>query len=116
MFGQFRFSETSGDLVVATVAEATCAPNCAWDTNGTGLWNDIDNWQVGGVPGVPDSNDEGAVLGGTITSSATVVVDTDTTVNSVQFDNFNSYVVAGSKTLTFESGTPGGPPTRRPGS
>ena len=109
IFGQYRFSASSGDLIVATVPDVICSPACSWITNGTGYWNDINHWRIDDVPGVPDSNAEGAIFGDAIAASTTIVVDTDTVVNSIQIDNHNSYVVAGSKTLSLESGTPGAP-------
>ena len=108
VFGQVRFGPPE-DLIIATVADAECNPTCSWITNGTGSWNAIDHWRINNVPGIPDSNAEGAILGGAISSSTTVVIDTDTVINSIQIDNGNSYVVAGSKTLSLEAGTPGNP-------
>jgi len=108
VFGQVRFGPPE-DLIVATVADADCDPACSWTTDGTGSWNAIDHWRINNVPGIPDSNSEGAVFGGAISASTTVVVDTDTVINSIQFADDNNYVVAGSKTLSLESGTPGAP-------
>jgi len=51
----------------------------------------------------PNSNETTAVLGSAITTSGTLFADTDLPLKGLEFDNTNSYVVAGQGVLILEA-------------
>jgi hypothetical protein len=69
-----------------------------WNTNGGGNWSTASNW----LGGVPDGVGAIANFGSIITSAATITLDSDRTVGSVNFNNTNKYTIAGTSTLTFD--------------
>ena len=80
------------------VPPVTGGGSSTWNTNGSGLWSNAANWQGG----VPDAVGATANFGSIITSAATVTLDSNRTVGSVNFNNTNKYTIAGTSTLTFD--------------
>ena len=80
-----------------------------WNSEDPGDWNGGGNWtQTAGVSGpVPNGNDD-AIFGLTVLQDTTVFTDSDVTVRSLQFDNENTYNVAGVGTVTIDQGTNAG--------
>ena len=75
------------------------SPDRTWTFNGLGSWNDP-NW-FGGPP--PNANNEQAIFAGAISAPQIVVVNTPVTVQSITFDNANSYVLAGAGSVNLSS-------------
>jgi hypothetical protein len=84
------------DNVALTPAEDFVAQK--WKTNGGGSWSDNANW-TGRNP-----NELGAIASFTdgITSPATVTVDSPRSVAQINFNNANSYTLAGTSTITLD--------------
>jgi len=76
--------------------------------NGLGDWNSGHNWTYSKVP---DGNQFTALLGSKATQTTTVVTNTTVTVNSIQFDNPNSYIVAGGGSVNMAANSTGELPT-----
>ena len=79
----------------------------AWSGPGSGSWNDAYNWQrtstSDGGGFIPDSENQTAVLGSTISQPSLVFVDEDVTVGGIEFDQSqHSYTVAGSGKLALD--------------
>jgi hypothetical protein len=70
-----------------------------WVPTTSGDWNSINNWASTVIP-----NDIGASANflGTITASRTVYSDLPVTVGTINFNNANQYVIAGSGSLTVD--------------
>lgn len=77
-----------------------------WRHDVSADWNIDTNWSEFGVP---NSAGQSAVFGSAITTLQTVFTNTDVTVNDVQFDNPNTYIVAGGGTINLTAGTQGMP-------
>ena len=84
-----------------------------WNREDGGSWLADANWTLGsaGTATIPNSERAIARFGDRITSDSTVFVDQNVTVNTIEFDHFNSYVVAGSKTVSLLAGTSLGDPS-----
>jgi hypothetical protein len=90
------------DLRVSTTGPPP--PNAReWDADGFGVWADLNNWSP---KFVPDGDEHIAVFGSVITSPSTVAVDTAVTVNGIEFDNTNSYAIAGTGGITLAGAAP----------
>jgi len=75
-----------------------------WGQTGVGAWSDGGNWITASQgPGPPNDNTRIAKFGDKITSPQTVSVNTDVTVQAVQFESANSYAVAGPGSVTLEA-------------
>ena len=72
--------------------------SATWNASGSGNWSAAGNW----LGGVPDGIGATANFGSIITSAATVTLDSNRTVGSVNFNNANKYTIAGTNTLTFD--------------
>jgi dockerin type I repeat protein len=72
-----------------------------WNTNGNGNWSDTTNWQ-GSVPNAVDAI---ANFTDAITGPAVVTVDAPQTVGAINFDNANSYSIAGANPITMDVST-----------
>jgi len=64
----------------------------AWNSE-TGDWNDALNWTPHLV--VPNSNQHEVIFAGSISNAETVYINSEVFVKSVEFENLQSYVVAG---------------------
>jgi hypothetical protein len=71
-----------------------------WANDTSGNAASDGSWSPGNVP---NSNETTAVLGGAITTSRTVFADTDIVTKGLEFDNVNSYVLAGQGVLHLEA-------------
>ena len=87
------------NLVFETLATD---PVRTWMTDAIGDWNDGTNWDI---LAAPDANTHTAVFGDVITSARTIATDRDVTVKTVQFDNANSYIIAGAGSVNMEADT-----------
>lgn len=87
------------DGFVSTPVTAT------WNIPSSGDWNTGDNW-TGGV--VPNSTNALATLGSTITSKQTIYSNNSVTLAGLKFANSNTYVVAGTDSLTINNTLPNG--------
>jgi len=74
-----------------------------WADNVSGDWNEASNWTGNTRP--PVTFNHSAVFGDAIQSAQTVFTNTDVTVNDVQFDNSNRYIVAGAGSIHLTTGT-----------
>ncbi len=97
-------SQEIADLVSNT--SAGDPPVSTWKVNAMGDWSAGGNW----IGVVPNSNQNIVILGGAITADRTVATDTNVTIRGIEFDNANSYVVAGAGTLNLEDGFDFDPP------
>jgi hypothetical protein len=86
------------------------ATTLRWNRSGLEAWDEAANWAVVGIGSivVPNSNETTAILGGSLTSRSTVVLQSAITLKSLQFDSVNSYALAGlgSIHLAASSGQP----------
>jgi hypothetical protein len=73
-----------------------------WGSDAAGDWNDGASWAEGASP---NGNTKTAVLGAAILADRTVYTDTDVKVKEIQFDNANSYVIAGAGSVNLEADT-----------
>jgi len=69
-----------------------------WNNAGSGDWNSPGNW----IGGVPNGNDQTAILGDKISSPQTVFTNDPVTVKAIQFNSSNGYAVAGQGALNLE--------------
>ena len=69
-----------------------------WNIDAGGNWSLSANW----AGGVPNGTGAQAVLGSVITSPHTVTVDAPITVGRLDFDNTNTYTIAGPQVLTLD--------------
>ena len=69
-----------------------------WNIDAGGNWSLSANW----AGGVPNGTGGEAVLGSVITSPHTVTVDAPITVGRLDFDNANTYTIAGPQVLTLD--------------
>lgn len=73
-----------------------------WNQSGSGDWLSSSNWSPSGAP---DASSETAIFGDAIASPQTVFLNSGTTVNRVEFNNANTYVVAGFGSVTLAAKT-----------
>ena len=80
-----------------------------WAKDESGDWNVNQNWS--GRGGSPDGSDENvtARFADAITQGQLVYSNSDVSVNAVEFDNSNSYAIAGLGTLTLAANSQGTP-------
>jgi hypothetical protein len=70
-----------------------------WSADSSGNWSQASNWTMR----APNSAGAVAVLGDTITRPHTIMLDAPITVGRIQFDNANSYTLAGPAPLTLDA-------------
>lgn len=73
-----------------------------WAGDASGDWDLFSNWTL---PLAPNSNVSSAIFGSAITSPATVFTNRAVIVKSVQFDNTNTYAIAGGGSVDLEADT-----------
>ena len=78
----------------------TVSPVISWGGDASGNWNSNANWSTWLHP---SDNVSTAVFGSAITSSRTVVANGAVTVKNVQFDNANTYAIAGGGSVNLEA-------------
>ncbi|MFT3784865.1 MAG: hypothetical protein QM770_01700 [Tepidisphaeraceae bacterium] len=88
--------------VTATIPYSFAKQTIGWKLAGAGDWNVAANWTNGVVP-----NAAGALaqFNNGIDHASTVYSDTDVTAGTLEFDNANTYVLAGAGSLTLDGGT-----------
>ena len=74
-----------------------------------GDWTRASSWSPGGGP--PNDKDQTATFGTKVSVPTTVVTNTPVTVNTIQFDNSSSYIIAGTGVVNLEADSVGGPPS-----
>ena len=81
--------------------EAVGGPiTAAWNVDGIGYWSAAGNWD----PNIaPTTNERTAAFGAKITASTTVIAEVAVTVKAVQFDNANTYAIAGTGSVNLEA-------------
>ena len=72
-----------------------------WRNDTSGDWNRGSNWNT---LSSPNSAEESAVFGSAIGATQTVFTNAAVTVNDMQFNNANSYIVSGGGTITLADG------------
>lgn len=91
----YTFAATGGFI---TVTISGSAPS-EWNVDSGGNWSTAGNW----LNGVPNQTGATAKFAAAITSPATVTVDSANTVGAIQFNNVNSYTLAGTFTLSMNA-------------
>ena len=79
-----------------------------WNKEDGGTWNENSNWTPAQIPGDGSSissSREKVFFDDAISSTSTVFTDLPRTVNSVQFNNSSSYIVAGSGGVNLVAST-----------
>jgi hypothetical protein len=71
-----------------------------WASTSSGDWNNIDNWNGGTAPNAVGAE---ADFFGAISSNHTVTTDAPVTVGTLNFNNANTYQIAGTGSLTLQS-------------
>ncbi|MCH2131520.1 MAG: hypothetical protein MK179_20470, partial [Pirellulaceae bacterium] len=69
-----------------------------WNVDASGNWNQTTNWNPNGVP---DSRQTPVLFGNTITGNVDVTLDSAFIVNSIEFNNANSYSVIGTGSINL---------------
>ena len=70
-----------------------------WSVDASGNWNGTTNWNPSGVP---NGRDVEVLFSGVATSGVNVTVDSSFTVNSIGFDNANSYSIGGAGSVHLQ--------------
>lgn len=102
----FRGGNVSVDDITLTAGVGPIESDFEWTSNATGNWNQTTNWSPTGIPGTIPGR-QSVTLGSAITAARTVYNNEVRTLNSLTFNNTNSYIVAGVGTLAFQSDTSG---------
>jgi hypothetical protein len=74
-----------------------------WQSTGAGVWSNVNNWDPAFVPDGPDHQ---VLFGASITAPSTVALDTAVTVNTIEFNNANSYAVGGPGSIALSGASP----------
>lgn len=102
----FRGGNVTVDDITLTAGVGPIESNFEWAANSTGNWNQTTNWAPTGIPGTIPGR-QNVTLGSAITAARTIYNNEVRTLNSLTFNNTNSYIVAGVGTLAFQSDTSG---------
>jgi hypothetical protein len=70
-----------------------------WNVDANGNWSAAANW----TNGVPNAAGDQVLFGGIITQGRTVTLDTANTAGQIEFNNANSYTIAGTNALTLDA-------------
>lgn len=84
---------------VSVVAAAAVPTVAMWVNPGSGDWNVAANWS----PGVPNGIGAEADFLGSILAPSTVTSSSAVTLGTIRFNNANSYLLAGSGSLTMQT-------------
>ncbi len=79
-----------------------------WNQDGFGDWNRQEYWtpdSISGIGSVPVSAEHTAVFGDNVASATLVGVNSPVTVNRIEFDSANTYMIAGANTVSLEATT-----------
>jgi hypothetical protein len=77
------------------------ASNNSWNHDGNGDWSDATSWLDASIP---NGGTQTAVFGGALTNPATIYTNATVTVVGIDFNNANSYAIAGQGTVTLNAG------------
>jgi hypothetical protein len=102
----FRGGNVTIDDITLTAGVGPIESNFEWTANSTGNWNQTTNWSPTGIPGTIPGR-QNVTLGSAITAARTIYNNEVRNLNSLTFNNANSYIVAGVGTLAFQSDTSG---------
>jgi hypothetical protein len=84
-------------LFAGWISEQT-SPIPTWNVDADGNWTQEANWS-GAVPNAAGAR---AILGNKLTAPHTVTIDAPISVGQLNFDNANTYTIAGASALTFD--------------
>ena len=101
----FNLNAVSGDLftglAVTQFEFAVPEPEVAtWNVDANGNWSQATNWTGGAVPNTAGAS---VALTGVITQPRAVTVDAPITIGRIDFDNANSYTLAGTSSITLDA-------------
>lgn len=82
---------------IRIVGERNVEAATAWTRNSSGKWHDNPNWSGA----VPNGDDYTAILGNSLASPATIVLDAPATVQTLRFDSNQGYAVSGTSSITL---------------
>jgi hypothetical protein len=94
----FHGADATGAVLLDNVSVSNAAKT--WGVDGDGNWSVGSNW-IGGV--APGGIGDSAGFTTIITANRTVTLDADTTIGTLNFDNPNNYLIAGTHTLTLQA-------------
>ena len=94
------------DYLVNKWIDFTLPDGNDWLQPGLGEWSDDANWKAAEQgAGAPNDNTRKARFGDIIQSPQTVAVNSDVTVNSIEFNNPNTYAIAGPGSVNIDGGS-----------
>jgi hypothetical protein len=76
-----------------------------WNNNKFGDWNRQEHWtadSIGGIGSLPVNAEHTAVFGDNVVSATLVGVSSPVTINRIEFDSDNTYVIAGANNVSVE--------------
>jgi hypothetical protein len=107
-----QFASDSNPTYSLPALQLTYTPTSGiptWNSTGSGDWNNSSNWLKRLIPNAVDAEADflqpGTSSNGGITSHSTVFTDTPVTVGTIKFDNPNTYLIAGTGSLTLAVST-----------
>jgi hypothetical protein len=80
-----------------------------WAGDISGNWGAPVNWTPGGVPG-SNPGRQTAIFGDAITTAQTIFTNSTRSLNEIEFNNANSYVISGPGSIDLQADTSGGTP------
>jgi hypothetical protein len=92
-----RFMDVFMDAVTYSISSPVVGST--WNVDADGDWSNAGNW----TGGAPNSVGATANFGSVITAARTVTVDSPQTVGSINFDNANTYTIAGANAITLDT-------------
>ena len=112
IFQDLENSRDFGTMILGPYLEVTLvappATEFSWKADVSGDWRSGTNWSSS-IGVTPNSAEHTAIFGDAIGSAQTVFTNAAVTVNSIQFDNPNSYVVAGFGSVNLAADNLGNP-------
>ena len=102
----FRGGNVKVDDITLTPGVGPIDTAFTWSATGSGNWNQTSNWNPTGIPGTIPGRQK-VTFGSAIASTQTVYNNATRNLNSLEFANANSYVIAGTGSLAFQSDTSG---------
>lgn len=102
----FRSGNVKIDDITLTAGVGPLITDFEWVATGSGNWNQTSNWDPPGVPGTVPGRQK-VTLGDSITATQTIYNNAVRNLNILEIDNANSYIVAGTGNLTFQTDTTG---------
>jgi hypothetical protein len=87
------------DDLTYTVGTTDIEDTVSWNVDASANLASVENWFPSAVPNA----DLNVILGSKITASRVLFADTELAMKSLQFDNMNTYVLAGQGNINFEA-------------